>query len=397
MKKMIPILSMLLILSGCPNIEHFVDTNDENSRAVINSVNGFSFETYSEMFDDYSSNSVFSPLSLYYCLAMLYEGATGDAKTELQNLMNLEEGTDICTTLGGLKKYYKSVSYNQGLEIALANGIWLKEGCNFKETWESSMRSKLDSEVAQVESFNDSTLNSINAWGKRNTKGLIEKILSSVDKGTQAVLANAIYFNGKWESKFDKSKTEKRDFHISADKTVQANTMYIKEEFSTFENESFSMIKLPYKTLKFSLYILLPNEALTLQKMEESLTAATFIKAQKNSKTQETMLYLPKFKIKSEHKDIVQQFETLGVTKIFQPGALKNISETIVTDEITQKACIEIDESGTEAAAVTVVSLKNAASQIYEVNVDRPFSFILFDEECEQVLFRGRIIDPTAE
>ena len=224
----------------------------------------------------------------------------------------------------------------------------------------------------------------INKWYSNATNGKITEIIDSIDKETTMILINAIYFKGEWEKKFDKRKTEKKNFFNYKKEKKLIDFMFRKDKYYFYENEVMKSLSLNYKKDNIKALIIMPSEENDINKYAKNFTMYNYENILKNLAEETVSLYFPKFEInyKSELNSI---FQSLGMKKAFTEEAdfsLISNDEDMKIDKIIHKAYIKCDEEGTEASAATAV--KGRKTKLKEETpimvVDHPFLLIIRNE-----------------
>ncbi|MCM8829170.1 MAG: serpin family protein, partial [Candidatus Omnitrophica bacterium] len=236
-------------------------------------------------------------------------------------------------------------------------------------------------------------------WAERKTEGKIKKFLNEgdIDSGTRLVLTNAIYFKGRWLIQFDKNETKPDDFWLDKKKSVKVQMMQlIDKEFPYAETEDFQIIKLPYECQNLSILILLPKD--TVSPVE--IISKNLDEYQKLMRKQKVDVFLPRLKVELTI-DLLQVLKNLGINSAFNPQLADFSKMTgnkdLFISKAIQKSYLEVNEEGSEAAAVTGVVMKITAVKPETKKVfraDHPFLFFIIEENSNLVLFAGKISNP---
>jgi serpin B len=218
-------------------------------------------------------------------------------------------------------------------------------------------------------------------------------------------LINAIYFKAAWTVTFDKEKTYDGEFQTTTaeNKTVKMMTFKDMQEFefysSGYGDGSYSVIRLPYGRGKFSFYGIVPNNAgMIIDQFLVEMSKNTLESYFENLEKKEVPVILPRFKFTYE-KSLVDMFKTLGMESAFIPGGFLNLAdqgEGLLISDIKHKTFIEVNEEGTEAAAVTSVEITDTGMPEGFYGT-RPFVFVIRDDRSGTILFIGKVEDPTVE
>ena len=251
----------------------------------------------------------------------------------------------------------------------------------------------------------------INSDVDQATKGLISKLLDTIDSTTQLIIVNAIYFNGLWEKSFNPKQTiEDGDFHTTGGKIVKTPMMHMIKSFSFFKDPETGMkiVQLNYqKEGNIAMVFILPKEGVGVETLLKSnqLIGKNFEKLLAKLSKFEVNIMLPRFKLNATHM-LVEPLRQLGIRDIFDPSKANltlisaNTSRRLCVSEIIQKAVIEVSEKGTEAAAATAVMVLRFCAMSpkqAQFTADRPFLFALVTTDTipRQILFVGVVEDPT--
>jgi serpin B len=214
-------------------------------------------------------------------------------------------------------------------------------------------------------------------------------------------LINALYFKGDWVIKFDEAETQKQDFFIPEEPTVDVDMMTTSDTFSYYAGENFQAARLPYGRDKIAMYIFLPDENIPLYSFIANLNQTTHDDyISRLSPVDDLTVKLPKFKVEYGVKRLNSILETLGMEIAFNPlaanlsGIATPTSGNLYISYVDHKATIEVNEKGTEAAAATSVGI-GLTSMPPSFIVNRPFFFEIRDDRSGSILFMGTIVNPT--
>uniref|UniRef100_A0ACB8FCE7 Serpin I2 n=1 Tax=Sphaerodactylus townsendi TaxID=933632 RepID=A0ACB8FCE7_9SAUR len=202
----------------------------------------------------------------------------------------------------------------------------------------------------------------ISTWVENKTEGQIKNFISSEDLGplTRLLLVNAIYFKGNWKQAFKAETTSLMDFTKSDGSIISVPMMHLqlRTRLGHFSdcNVSYQVLELPYKGDEFSLVLILPAEDVPIEEVENLITAELiedwFVKMEEDD---EVEISLPRFKIEQK-LDMKETLKTLNVIEIFNNGCdLSGLTDSadVHISQAIQKVCIEVNEDGSEAAALT--------------------------------------------
>jgi serine protease inhibitor len=342
-------------------------------------------------------NVVVCPFGVSMALGMVAAGARGKTAEELMSTAFAGATKDsLHPGLAGLRDDLTSRAAKAG-ELIIANRLWAQKGYEFTPEFRGLMEKFYGAGIAQTDfAAAEAARAEINKWGEGATKGKIKETIPAggLTAQTRLVLADAVYFLGKWDKPFDQKKTRDRDFHLSAKETASVPTMYQEQRFRTASGPGVRLLELPYAGNDMALVILLPTEIDGLPKLEKSLALASLHNWLAALKPQYLDVEMPKFKITSQ-LDLGATLKSIGLKQTMSPAAdLSGMTgkRDLFLSAAIQQAFIEIAETGTEAGAVTAMAV--AADGNPHFTVDHPFLFILRDTKTGTILFMGRVVDP---
>lgn len=375
---------------------------DEKSAQIVKADNQFGFELFKKVYASETKyeNIMVSPLSVSLALAMTYNGAKGDTKTAMEKTLKLYGLTsdEINASYQTLVNALKSLDSKVILDIA--NAIYYRNTFSVEPDFVATNQNYYNAEISALDFSSPNALNTINNWVSDNTNHKIEKILDEISADQVMFLLNAIYFKGIWSSEFEKKNTEKKAFKLSDGSTVQ--TDFMKQSSTTLftENQLFSAIQLPYGQGNYNMWILLPNEDKTLQDVTENLSTENWQSWNESFHEANVDIEFPKFKFEYEIK-LNSVLSDMGMGIAFTGAAdFTGINKNgrLRIDYVKHKAFVEVNEEGTEAAAVTVVAIELTAvgpGGNIPFIVNRPFLFAISEKSTGSVIFIGTVKNPN--
>ena len=367
-------------------------------------------------------NLVFSPYSVAAALAMTRDGASGKTRDEMDAVLHSALAGDLDVAVNSLDRTLakRSGSYPFGnttvpLELGTANQLYGQRDTEFAKTFLDQLATYYGAGLGVVDYKDDhareDARRQINAWVSDRTKTRIPELIPQgvLNDLTRLVLVNAIYMKAKWASPFDKGQTSAAPFHRLDGKDVQAQLMRsFANPFLPYERApQFQAVSLPYIG-GLSMTLVVPDSG-QFAFVQDSLGDATFVSgmlratssAQSNSGGRKFVhVRLPRFQFRSSAL-LKETLRTIGMPLAFSDRAdfsAMSPKEALLIQEVAHQAFISVDEDGTEAAAATAViaGATSLPSDIVELTVDRPFFFLIRDDETGAILFMGRVLDPTA-
>lgn len=333
--------------------------------------------------EDASANVIVSPYSAGMALSMLADGAEGVTKSEL--------AAALCGTsyAGDVLKTEKDYT------VSSANSIWLRNGFSINPGYRKNMESAYGAEVAERDFSKSSTVKEINKWCSDRTAGRIPEIIDEISPEMMMYIINALYFKAPWQYQFDKNSTFPEVFHSPAGDS-KVDFMHISENFLCGEVDGNKFAVLPYKSFDYKMVLFLPAENADLNTLMPEISASVMSEALKNASGKKVALSMPKFKVNTT-SILNGVLGRMGVHKVFAPGAeLGGItSASVAVSQVLQKCFVEVNEEGSEAAAVTSAGIRMTSARPAErpfiMKLDRPFVFAIMDASTDDILFAGRI------
>jgi len=402
-------LAILLIAVSCSkenNDGPDLTPKDINLSAAapvaIQSSNEFGIELFTKVTGTENKNLMLSPLSASTALTMLLNGCGGDTYSQLQGTLKYPSGM----TISEINEAYKSLvgqllTIDPKVQLALANAIFYRNGFNVKQPFLSTMSDDYKATVEGLDFAAPSALTRINKWASDNTNGKIPKVLNEISGDAVMFLMNALYFNGDWSYQFDKSLTDELPFHPDGGSTADVTTMKGEVGSKVANGNDFRAIEMPYGQTNFTMVVIVPDE--TLSALYPSFTYQVWDQLTSDLDTHtefgKTIVTMPKFKFSYE-KYLNDQLMSMGMVDAFSEfGAnLSGISDSqIYVSFVKQNTFVEVDEEGTEAAAVTTIGIDKLSAgdpQPYQFIIDKSFIFAIRERTTNTLLFIGQVLNP---
>jgi serpin B len=374
---------------------------DQEKLASANT--GFAFDLLKQITREQPGTNVFiSPFSVSTALQMVGNGAAGETKAEMQRVLKTA-GLPAETLNAACKDLNQSLNSQPGVVLNLANAIWYKKEFHLKPEFVSVNKQFFQADLAGVDFAKPESAQTINHWADTKTRGKIKEVVQwPFDPLTRLILANAIYFKGRWDRPFDKQATKDRAFNVLPGVTPkQVPMMWQHGHFNYQQGDGFQAVRLPYAGKRLQMYLFLPDTNSTPTKLLADWNADTWQnKILPKFQDQQGMLALPRFKL-DYGVTLNDSLKALGMRQAFAIDAdfSAMADEPLFVSEVKQKSFVEVNEEGTEAAAVTTVVMQATAvfrpEKPFEMIVDRPFFFVIGDDSTKSILFMGAIYDPA--
>jgi serine protease inhibitor len=407
-------LLALLVLAACsdpnapsdrsPRITALPRTLGAGEQAVITGSNAFGFGLLRELDRTRADSNIFmSPLSASMALGMTMNGAAGQTFDEMRSALAF--GTRPASEINA--SYRSLIDLLRGLDATvdfrIANSIWYRTGFPFEQTFLDESRQFFDAKVAGMDFNAPSAVPTINDWVNQSTNGKIDKIVDGpIDSDVVMYLINAIYFNGSWTKRFDKSLTRQDQFTTVSGATAPISMMRRTDTVYVAETADAQVVDLPYGGGAFSMTILLPKPGKAVRDVVSSLTAESWAAAVATTTPRSVELQMPKFTLRWEAL-LNDPLQALGMRQAFEGGQAdftrmsRAAGDRLYISRVKQKAFVNVHEEGTEAAAVTSVEIRvTCACGPQVIRIDRPFVFAIRERLSGTVLFLGKIVRPPA-
>jgi serine protease inhibitor len=396
-----------------PQTSRPFDSSPDASAAVAANT-AFAIDLYQKL-KTQQGNLFFSPYSISSALAMTYAGARGQTESEMAGVLHFDSGqTNVHSGFRTLTDRINDLQRWNRIKILTANSLWCQRDYPFKDTFLNLVKRDYHAEARPVdfEKAPDAAAKDINSWVSQKTDGKIQDIMASgsVSPETRMVLCNAIYFKGKWQAQFKTSDTQPAPFYVSSNQTVTVPMMSLDANFKTAYIDDVGLLELPYVGNDLSMVILLPGNAMgpaelsemrqaSLSDLEEKLTPEnlrSWLAVLDRAASERESISLPRFTT-TQSFNLTETLKSMGMPSAFGDTAdFSGMDGTrqLYISTVLHKTFVQVDESGTEAAAATTVTMV-ASIEAQPFVVDHPFIFLIRDNGSGAILFLGRIVDPT--
>lgn len=376
---------------------------DEKSSQLISADNEFGLEFFQQIRDESTEeNIMISPLSISVAFAMAYNGADGNTKTEMEKAMKLNGLTPeqinnsykmLCNALQSLDK---------DVVFELANAIYYADGFQVKTDFLNINKNIYNAEVEKLDFAAPAAVETINNWVAEKTNDKITKIIEKLNPLDRMVLLNAVYFNGIWKNKFAEEGTHNLQFTKTDGTTIEVAMMNKEEKLDYTTNSLFSAIKMPYGEGQYNMIVMLPAIGKNSQDVISSLSSENWKNWESAFKVIDNVVVtMPRFKyeFKTELEKVLTK---MGMVKAFQPVIAdfsKISAEDLYISAALHKSYIDVNENGTEAAAVTSITFSNTSAgneppKTY-FTVNKPFVFAITEKDTKAILFIGEVQHPV--
>lgn len=409
LKKTIAALSLLSILAACQNDENPSKPEPKPRKdisltrveqSLLDANTDFAFRFFSQVCntEDEKPNVFVSPLSASLCLSMITNGASGNTLTEMQDVLGFPASS---FSLDDLNNYNQKLTtalldLDNTTQLGIANSIWVKQGFKVYDSFVNVNKQMYDAQVQELDFTSPTAKDVINRWCAEQTNDCIKEVITEIPANARMYLLNALYFKGIWASQFEKSATRQENFTNSDGTQQKVNMMNQTEMFNYTKNSTFSIAELPYGNEAFSMVILLPSGGKTLDESLSELTSENWKEWNSNMAGKQLQVKLPRFKVEYD-KTLIDDMIAMGMKDAFDGNKAdfsKMSAAELYVGVLQQFTYINVDEEGTEAAAVTVGGMLDSAVGLpvtIPFYVDSPFAFMIKEKSTGAILFMGKV------
>ena len=368
---------------------------------AIAASNRFAFDLFRSVNTRFADTNVFiSPLSASFALGMTLNGADGETFEGMSQALRIFE-TDRTRINAAYRDLIDLLlGLDNSVDMRIANAIWFRQGFPFHQSFFDTVSHYFDARVAAVDFSSPATPARINAWVDTATAGKITHVVDEIDDTLVMLLMNAIYFKGSWRSQFDPDLTRDAPFVTERGTSYTARMMHLDDEQVALASlNGVQAVDLPYGNAAFTMTAILPPtgmdvdafiETLDQPKWEAIIGALHHVKGD---------VYLPKFRLAWEDT-LNSDLKSMGMENAFCDGCanflrMSPAGDQLFIDFVQQNTFIEVNEEGTEAAAVTTVGI-GFTSGPPTIRFDRPFVFVIRERLTGTILFMGKVAVPIS-
>ncbi|XP_051871722.1 leukocyte elastase inhibitor-like [Pristis pectinata] len=380
--------------------------------SLIAANTNFAFDLYTKLKEETKNENIFlSPLSVSVALSMAYLGARGNTADQMAKVLHFDTERDVHARVKELMA--KINKPDASYLLRLANRMYGEETFNILREFQNSSLNYYKAELAAVSflKHSEAVRNEINTYVENKTEGKIKDLLpeDAITPLTVLVLVNAIYFKGKWNSKFNEKDTYVTKFKMNKNESKTVHMMSQEENFnfSYIAELKTSVLELPYEQKELSMIILLPDDisenTTGLEQLEKALANNTLLKwiNLENMMQKKVTVHLPRFKLEDQF-NLEDKLSAMGMIDAFDQSRanFSGISEknNLSLSKVIHKSFVEVNEEGTEAAAATAIPMNRTSYQIPQKFVaDHPFLFFIKHNKTQSILFFGRYSSPVDE
>ena len=415
MRIILVLMAALLLIAGCQVETNPSDNNSTNpisvsenqvsAKHVANGNNDFGIKLFSDL-SKKEGNIFISPYSIYSAFGMVYEGASGDTKNQMNSVLWYEMLVgDVLVypsdrdRRDGFYTLSNNFNLSKNTTLSTANALWIQNDYKILDSY-----SQLTSSVYKARAYNvdfmqkENARLKINGWTEDNTNGKIKDLIptGSLRADSRLVLTNAVYFNSSWKMKFEKRDTQDKDFTTGSGSKVKVPMMRQTSKFGYMEDSNVQILEMPYIDDKLSMVLILPKGDLSLAKLDLQKVKESESKLE----NQKVNVFVPRFKFTSKF-ELSSQLKSMGMTEAFSDNAdfsAMTGNKDLKIGFVIHQAYVDVNEEGTEAAAATAIGMTVTSmpvnNPIPTFMADKPFIFMIKDKSSGTILFIGKVNNP---
>ncbi|MGD0712386.1 MAG: serpin family protein [Bacteroidales bacterium] len=375
----------------------------QSNTSIADSNNHFAFKLYSEVKSEKpEQNLFFSPFSISTALAMTYAGARNETEKQMSQTPFHE---NFGALINEIEKDTLGVT-----KLSIVNSLWAQKDYPFLDSFFNLVKAHYDAILKNVDFKNNAEREKVrkelNNWVEQKTKDKIKELVKEKDinEYTRLILVNAIYFKSEWDHTFKKSETKEKPFYFNDNDTIHTSMMHNDEaSVKYYENEKMQVVEIPYKNQSLSMVIFLPKKIDGIDDLENSMNNENYLNTIKSLSPKTINLYIPKFTTKFDFR-LDAALKIMGMPFAFDPykADFSGMSgrKDLYIYHVLHQAYINVNESGTEAAAATAVIIAHYSvmlnNNLIIFNADHPFIYLIKDNNTGSILFMGKIMNPKA-
>lgn len=368
----------------------------QNPKNLVEAHNALGFNmTKSLSTEEKQANVFISPTSVSLALSMVYNGAAGQTQADMAKTLQFQKMNTASINQESLGLINTLKNPDKKVELAIANSIWMNKTSTINPSFVNTIKDSYNAEATTLDFTAPIAKTTINSWVKKQTKDKIPEIVDSTN-GKVLILVNAAYFKGTWTNEFDKAQTADRNFMPSQGAAYKKPFMKQSSKMAYFGDNAVQSVELPYgENERMRMNVFLPKD---VNSFVSTLDAATWNQYMARYKKEQGTLLLPKFRLEYS-KSLANTLGQLGMKSAFTDAAdFSGIAKGVTISEVQHKTFLDVNEEGTEAAAVTSVEVVStsvdAPKENFTMDVNRPFFVAIRDTKTGELLFTGVIRKP---
>jgi len=401
-----PSASLSMSKSGKSRVTNPTIDKDSISN-LVDGNNAFALEMYNSLRAE-TGNLILSPYSISLALAMTYAGARGETESQMAQVLHFAPQDQLHPSFNALdlaleKDPTNSSKDQQPLKLNIANAVWSEQTYPFQQDFLDTIALNYGAGIHLADFIHQAepARKEINNWVSDKTEDKINDLLQqgTVGSDTRMVLVNAIYFKADWLTQFDANSTGDAPFYLTDGTQVTAKMMNAGVYVPYLQGSGYQAVELAYAGETAAMDIIVPDAG-SFEAFDSSFSKETLDQILSRMQPTSVALGLPKFEFTKDF-GLSNTLASLGMTNAFDPNLADFSGMTgnkdLFIGDVIHKAFVAVDEKGTEAAAATAVIMRATSAPMFDVNlqINRPFIFIIRDTVNGQILFVGRVMNPV--
>ncbi len=365
-------------------------------------LNTFGFNLVQRLKTSGQRNLLISPTSIEIALGMTFAGATGETAEAMSRVLGLDGSSREAALkeLGALQATLENPG--TGITLKVANAVWIDDSIHLNQKFATNLADTFKTKLETVHFDDSTTISRINDWAGKATDGKINRLLED-PPSPPMFLANAVYFHASWNFPFQKQLTKEQPFRTADGSNRTVEMMRQDGLFRYAKGPGYAVVALPYVDNRFAMYCFLPDEGVNgVNAVLEELQQSSWSDFSRTLRPSEGSVALPRFKFEYG-TSLNQPLSELGMGIAFdgrraQFARMVDDPRRLYIGGVLHKTFVEVDETGTTAAAVTSIQMR--ATAILRPNIEfnlifnRPFAVAIVDEKSGAILFLGIVGQP---
>ncbi|MDY7394653.1 serpin family protein [Aureibaculum sp. 2210JD6-5] len=397
------LIFLTLVLFSCESEtdEPLPDFNSiAKSGEIVESNNKFAFDLFKQVANEETkANFMISPVSASLALGMVYNGAENETKSAFNTVFNYGDASLEEVNLVNQNIIDQLTDNSSGSTFNIANSLWIENNFPVKDNFVDLNKQFYDAKVESLDFKDPKSVDIINNWVADKTQQKIPTIIDAIDPGMVLFAINALYFKSDWKYTFKEENTHKQPFYPENGTAADVDMMNMEQDLSFLSNDLFSSVILPYKNDKYKMMLFIPNEGKNVSDISAKMDQESWDSWLGQYYEAGVSLSMPKFTFDYETM-LNDALKNLGLGVAFTDAAdFSGLSDRPTKISfVKQKTFIEVNEKGTEAAAVTAVGIETtSAGQNIQLMLNRPFLFLITEKNTNSICFIGKVGLPEYE
>jgi serine protease inhibitor len=368
---------------------------------LVTASNRFGFALLPQLEEQGRNDNIFySPLSMTLALSMAYNGARGDTEQAMRRALGLEKLSLEELNQASASLLQELTREDAALKLTIANSLWTHRGVAFNRDFLTRNRKFYRADVSVLNFGDPGSVATINDWVARRTNGKIPVIIDELERDDRLVLINAVYFKGAWTFPFAPSQTSYDVFYLPGGAPSQVSMMNKRDDLQCYSGDGVDAAVLPYGSLSAQMELFLPAPGVSITDFLRKFDHETYLRWKQSFSSGSVTLRLPRVKLQYL-ADLKPSLRRLGMdvalTRAADFEGMTSVEKLFIS-KVSHKAALELDEKGTEAAAVTGIVGKATSGgpppRPCTLIANRPFIVVITDRMSNAILFMGVVTNP---